>query len=120
MNSVITDAQCVANEKFNDDQGQGLRQIMKSSISFRSMGRFSLLHSTDAYGILYYPELCSWVTEQRQRNSGWSQKETLRINDRKYKTMSVSQIFIFTRIHGQMILSGIIQVTPGIPLDLLF
>lgn len=30
------------------DQGQGLRRIMKSPIFSRSMGCFSLLHSTDA------------------------------------------------------------------------
>lgn len=49
MHSVITEAQCVINEKSNEtlymDQGQSLRQIMKSPISSRSMGCFSLLHS---------------------------------------------------------------------------
>lgn len=49
MHSVITEAQCVSNEKFNEtlsvDRGQGLRRIMKSPISSRSMGCFSLLHS---------------------------------------------------------------------------
>lgn len=57
---------------WTSDQGQGLRRIIKSPISSRSMGRFSLLHSTDAYGILYYPQLHSCATEQRQHNSGWS------------------------------------------------
>lgn len=71
MHSIIIDAQCVTNEKFNETlsrtsgQGQGLRRIMKSPISFHCMGCFSLLHSTDAYGILYYRELCSCVIEWR-------------------------------------------------------
>lgn len=54
---------------WTSDQGQGLRRIMKSPISSRSMGRFSLLHSTGAYGILYYPELHSWATERRHNNT---------------------------------------------------
>lgn len=49
MHSVITEAQCVINEKSNEtlymDQGQSLRQIVKSPISSHSMGCFSLLHS---------------------------------------------------------------------------
>lgn len=58
MHSVIIEAQCVSNEKFNEtlfmDQGQDLRRIMKSPISSHIMACFSLVHSTDAYGILYY------------------------------------------------------------------
>lgn len=54
---------------WTSNQGQGLRRIMKSPISFHSMQRFSLLHSTDAYGILYYPQLHSYPTQQRQHNS---------------------------------------------------
>lgn len=63
---------------WTSDQGQGLRRIMKSPISSRSVGRFSLLHHTDAYRILYYPQLHSCPTEQGLHSSGWSQKETYR------------------------------------------
>lgn len=41
MHSVITEAQCVTNEKFNDDQGQGLRL-------------WNLLFPLAAWGIFHY------------------------------------------------------------------
>lgn len=128
MHSVITEAQCVTNEKFNEtlsmDQGQGLRRIMKSLISSRSMGRFSLLHSTDTCGILYYPELHSCATEQRQHNS--EKKRHYRLmtgntnrsvsHDTAVFLIILSGIFLVLQ-HVQMILSWIIQVTAGISLD---
>lgn len=73
---VITAAQCVTNEKLNETlrvdqrQGQGLSRIMKSPISSRSTGRFSLLHSMDAYRILYYfsaQQLCQRAMTTRLR-----------------------------------------------------
>lgn len=61
MHSVITEAVCAPNEKFNEtlsmDQRPGQRSQTESPISARSMGLFSLLHSADANRILYYPEL---------------------------------------------------------------
>lgn len=45
MHSVIIEAQCVSNEKFNEtlfvDQGQDLKRIMKSPISSHIIGCFS-------------------------------------------------------------------------------
>lgn len=67
---------------WTSDQGQGLRRIMKSPISSRSVGRFSLLHHTDAYRLLCYP------TEQGLHSSGWSPTETLQINDGNYRPVT--------------------------------
>lgn len=70
---------------WTSDQGQGLSRIMKSLISSRSTGRFSLLRGTDAYGIRYYPPLHSCALQHRQYNSRGNKTETWQINDRKYR-----------------------------------
>lgn len=85
---------------WTSNQGQGLRRIMKSPISSRSMGCFSLLHSKDAHRILYYHELHSCSTVQKQRHSGHNQRDTLQINNNKYRrvatkaTMAILSFFI--------------------------
>lgn len=90
MHSVITEAQCVTNEKFNEtlsmDQGQGLRRIMKSPISSRGMGCFSLL-----CGMLTESSIIMSATAGLPSRDGsdWSQKETLQINDSNHRSMSL-------------------------------
>ncbi len=69
--------QVVTNEKFNEtlsmDRGQGLRRIMNSPISSRSMGCFSLLHSTLTESSI----ITSATAGPKSRDSSdWSQKET--------------------------------------------
>ncbi len=117
MHSVITEAQCVTNEKFNEtlsmDQRPGPRPQTDYEISYflSQHGAFFIIAQ---YECLRNP-LLSWApqlghrVETQQHNSGWSQKETLQINVSEYTSVSrhtavvlviLSGIFsIFTRIH---------------------
>lgn len=74
MHSVLTKVQCLSNENLYEtlsmNQDQDLRRIMKSSISSHIMGSFSLFHTTDTCGILYFPVCHSWAIVKRQHNSG--------------------------------------------------
>lgn len=90
VHSVITEAQCVTNEKFNEtlsmDQQPGPRPQTDYEISyFPSQHGVFFIIAQYAYGILYYPEHHSWATEQRQHNSGCCPKETLQMNDMEYR-----------------------------------
>lgn len=101
MHSVTAEAQCVTNEKFNEtvsmDQRPGPRPQTDYEI-FYFLSQHGAFFIIAQYGRLRNPLLSSAPQlchrRETQRILGWSQKETLQINDRKYRSVSLDTAFI--------------------------